>query len=138
MKTGIGEAFILSLVMAAVIFFCRVFPFLFFRGKTGGGPPSRTADDAANADGGRKASLRVSFLSFVEKIVPPVAMTVLAFNALTGPVKASPRDAIPALAAAVLTALVHLWRRNPLLSIVGGTAAYMILIRVTHMALGAF
>jgi len=129
MKTGVGEAFILSIVMAAVIFFCRVFPFLFFRGKTDNGPPS---------GGGRKGSLRVSFLSFVEKIVPPVAMTVLAFNALTGPVKASPRDAIPALAAAAFTALVHLWRRNPLLSIVGGTAAYMILMRVAPMVSGAF
>ena len=106
MKTSVGEALILCFVMAAVIFFCRIFPFIFFRGKTG-------------------ASV---FLAFVEKTAPPVAMTVLAFNAL--PIKSSPREIIPAIAAAVLTALVHLWKRNTLLSICGGTALYMVLIRV--------
>ena len=116
MKTGINEALILSLVMAAVILFCRIFPFLLFRGKTG------TQDAAA----GR--SFR--FLSFVEKTVPPVAMTVLAFNSLAGPVKANTHELIPALAAAVFTAIIHLWRKNPLISIFGGTGLYMLLIRI--------
>jgi branched-subunit amino acid transport protein AzlD len=55
--------------MAAVIFFCRIFPFLFFREKTGNAMRDRSG----------------AFLAFVEKTAPPVAMTVLAFNAL--PVK---------------------------------------------------
>ena len=111
MKTSVSEALILCLVMAAVIFFCRIFPFLFFREKTG------AERDRAEA-----------FLAFVEKTAPPVAMTVLAFNAL--PVKSGTRELIPAIAAAVLTAIVHLWKRNTLLSITGGTALYMILIRL--------
>ena len=117
MKTGDSEALLLCLAMAAVIFFCRVFPFLFFRGKTGNGDT-------------HAASRNSAFLAFVEKTVPPVAMTVLAVNALTGPVKAAPHGTIPVLAAAAFTALVHLWRRNPLISIFGGTAVYMILMRV--------
>ncbi|MEN6499152.1 MAG: AzlD domain-containing protein, partial [Rectinema sp.] len=36
----------------------------------------------------------------------------------------------PALVAGALTALLHFWKRNVLLSIVGGTALYMALIRV--------
>ena len=113
MKTGVGEALILSAAMALTIFFCRVFPFLFFRGKTG-------ASDKSAA-----------FLAFVEKTVPPVAMTVLAFNSLAAPAKTSARDAIPVLIAAALTAALHLWRKNPLVSIFGGTALYMALLRIT-------
>jgi len=112
MKTSTSEALLLSVVMAAVIFFCRVFPFLFFREKT-------HADDR-----------RAAFLAFVEKTVPPAAMTVLAFNSLAGPARTNPREIIPALAAAAFTAIVHLWRRNPLISIFGGTAVYMVLLRV--------
>jgi branched-subunit amino acid transport protein AzlD len=118
MKTSINEALILSVVMAAVIFFCRAFPFLFFREKAGDG----TASSPSNR--------RIAFLAFVEKTVPPVAMTVLAFNSLASPARASPREIIPALAAAALTAIVHLWRRNPLISIFGGTAVYILLLRV--------
>ena len=111
MKTGVGEALVLTLIMGAVIFCCRLFPFLFFRNKAAA--PSKTA-----------------FLNFVEKTVPPVAMTVLAFNSMAGPVKGNINEAIPVLGAAALTALVHLWKRNPLISIFGGTALYMILDRV--------
>ena len=117
MKTGTTEALILSVVMAVVIFFCRIFPFLFFSNNNGGG----TKD-------GRKTA----FLAFVEKTVPPVAMTVLAFNSLAGPIKANINEIIPTLTAAVFTAIVHLWRRNPLLSIFGGTAVYMLLTRFLH------
>ena len=120
MKTGINEALLLSIVMAAVIFFCRVFPFMLFRGKN-------TAD---TDERGASNTRRAAFLVFVEKTVPPAAMTVLAFNALAGLAKSNPGEVIPALAAAVFTALVHLWRRNPLISIFGGTAVYMLLLRL--------
>ena len=129
MKTGIGEALVLSAAMAAAIFFCRVFPFLFFRGKSGGGEPGAT-DEARTGQHVRRRS--DAFLGFVEKTVPPVAMTVLTFNALAGPVKATPLEIIPTLAAAAFTALVHIWRRNPLISVFGGTAMYMLLIRVLN------
>jgi branched-subunit amino acid transport protein AzlD len=117
MKTEINEALLLTFVMAAVIFFCRVFPFLFFReGKD---------VKAKSISGGRKA-----FLDFVEKTVPPAAMTVLAFNSIAGPFKENLHQGIPALVASIFTALMHLWRRNPLISIFGGTALYMILERM--------
>ena len=108
MKTGINEALLLSLVMGAVIFICRVFPFLFFRTKKPGGKES-------------------GFLAFVEKSVPPAAMTVLAFNSITVPFRENPREGTVVLAASALTAALHLIRRNPLISIFGGTAAYFLL-----------
>jgi len=78
----------------------------------------------SNTDG------RKAFLDFVEKTVPPAAMAVLAFNSIAGSLKGNMEQGIPVLTAAVFTALMHLWRRNPLLSIIGGTALYMILERL--------
>jgi branched-subunit amino acid transport protein AzlD len=57
-------------------------------------------------------------------------MTVLAVNAMSGPIRENPRTALPVLTASLFTALVHLWKRNSLLSILGGTAVYMILTKV--------
>jgi branched-subunit amino acid transport protein AzlD len=104
---SVTQALVMTFVMGAVIFFCRVFPFLFFRKKT-----SET------------------FLSLVEKTAPPVAMTVLAFNAISGPIKDNIHISIPVLIASAFTALVHLWKRNSLISIIGGTAVYMVLSRI--------
>jgi branched-subunit amino acid transport protein AzlD len=110
---GVSEALPLTLVMGAVIFCCRAAPFLFFRKQ-----------EPAGAEPHKAAALK-----FVEQTVPPAAMTVLAVNSLIGPIRANPRECIPMLAAAAVTAIVHLWRRNPLISIFGGTALYMVLER---------
>jgi len=109
-----GEALLLVLAMGAVILFCRAAPFLIF---------SRSGSDGM----GKNKSFTV-FLDFVESIVPPAAMTVLAFNALGGAFKEDPMDGLFVLIAAVFTALLHLWKRNFLLSILGGTILYTLLI----------
>jgi len=101
--------------MGAVILFCRALPFLFF-GQNG----------IAQAKSPRKAAV----FNFVEKTVPPVAMTVLAFNALGGAFLGNAGGGLLALAAAAFTALAHIWKRNALVSVFGGTALYMILQRV--------
>jgi branched-subunit amino acid transport protein AzlD len=100
--------------MGAVIFFCRVFPFIFFR------------DIKTNDKWGSK------FLLFVEKTAPPIAMTVLCFNALAIPIKENSAFTLPTLLAAAVTVLLHLWKRNALLSIFIGTALFMLLQRFTH------
>jgi len=115
--TGVNEALFMVFAMGAVILFCRAFPFLFFSGR----------------EGRPRSGQNEAFFNFVEKTVPPVAMTVLAFNALGGAFRDNPRDGLLVLAASVFTALVHLWKRNPLVSIAGGTALYMILERVTKL-----
>jgi branched-subunit amino acid transport protein AzlD len=125
MITSVNEALLLTIVMAAAIFFCRIFPFLFFREKRSS-PENGTCSEVSTLAEKRKAT----FLNFVEKTVPPAAMTVLAFNAIAGPARTNPGEIIPILAAAVFTAGVHLWRRNALISIFGGTALFMLLIRI--------
>ena len=114
MKTGIAEALMLTLIMGGVILFCRALPFIVFRNPRSKPP---------------KAGGWTAFFTFVERVAPPAAMTVLAANAIAGPVKGDLREAIPTLSAAAGTALVHLWKRNPFLSIAGGTGLYMILER---------
>ena len=101
------EALGIVFALGAVILFCRALPFLFLK---------------------RISSSRIS--DFVEKIVPPAAMTVLAFNALGVPFKENYLNGLLVLAASILTALIHIWKRNTLLSILGGTAAYMVLLRL--------
>jgi branched-subunit amino acid transport protein AzlD len=110
--TGIVQALLMTLIMGGVIFFCRVFPFLFFGKRKGAG-----------------GKVLETFLSLAERTAPPVAMTVLAFNAMGGTIKDDPGLSVPVLAASAFTALAHLWKRNSLLSIAGGVLLYMILSR---------
>jgi branched-subunit amino acid transport protein AzlD len=135
MSVSTGAALGLTFAMGGIIFFCRLFPFLFFREKPDAcdrknSPPgeSRARDAGKKFSRTKKSfSRREAFLNFVEKLVPPAAMTVLAFNAMAGSFTTNFRDGIPTLIAAALTALIHLWKRNPLFSIFGGVAAYIIL-----------
>ena len=104
-----AEALSMVLAMGAVVVFCRALPFLFF-----------------SREGEHKKG-RGAFLDFVERVVPPVAMTVLAFNALGGAFRDGLANGLPALAAAAVTAVLHLWKGNYLVSILGGTILYMII-----------
>ena len=137
MNKSLPEVIGLVCAMGAVIFFCRAFPFLFFSGVK-----------FSQSKGSQSKRIK-AFLDFVERIAPPAAMTVLAFNALgislrnligaigkmvlsvsPSPGQTEFRTSLAALIAAAITALIHLWKRNPLISIFGGTALYMILFRV--------
>ncbi|MDR2663700.1 MAG: AzlD domain-containing protein [Treponema sp.] len=113
-----GTAVLYTFALGGVIFFCRVLPFILFRDRPEKKEPRERAKD-----------FRGRFLSVVEKTVPPVAMTVLAVNAMAVPIRDKPAEALPVLAAAGLTALLQLWKRNVLLSISAGTLLYMLLER---------
>ena len=110
------EAVVLVLAMGAVILFCRAVPFLLFSRE--------------NSGAREKSKGMVIFLDFVEKIVPPAAMTVLAFNALGGAFKGDLPDGVLVLIAAIFTAVLHLWKKNFLISILGGTILYILLLQI--------
>jgi len=124
---SVAEALGMVLAMGAVIFFCRAFPFLFFS-------RNKTADSAPDSNSEKSGIKRLGGISrlvdFAEKIIPPVAMTVLSFNILGASFKADQIDGLLVLGASVITAALHLWKRNFLISILGGTAVYMILCRL--------
>lgn len=108
----IPEATIYIFAMAAAIFFCRVFPFIFFRG-------------------GKTRGLRENrFFTFIEMTAPPIAMAVLCFNAIAAPIKENLSASLPVISASLLTALLHIWKRNALLSIFSGTAFFMLIQRL--------
>jgi len=109
-----AEALGMVLAMGAVILLCRALPFLFFSRK----------------GNGEKSGASGRIIGFVEKIVPPVAMTVLAFNIMGASFKADQLDGLLVLGASAATAVLHLWKRNFLISILGGTALYMVLCRI--------
>ena len=118
MSLSLSSAFIFCFAMAASIFLCRILPFLIFR------KPGNTAIDQ------KKSVQREMFLAFVEKVVPPVAMTVLAVNAIAGSLHDTSGTRLPILIAVVFTAVLHVWKWNALISIFGGTILYMILGRL--------
>jgi branched-subunit amino acid transport protein AzlD len=117
--TGLARAALYTLAAGCAVFLCRALPFLII-------PPQKDAGKDENA----RPRAPKGFLGLIERIVPPVAMTVLACNSIAAPVKEDPRTAVPVLCGAALSLLAQLWKGNFLLSILGGTALYMLLARL--------
>jgi branched-subunit amino acid transport protein AzlD len=142
----IKAAVVYTFAAGFAVFFCRALPFFIIRPGKGRGKGGRaaagdsdtthgnsnTVDKNSNAVGGGPARGRTlnAFLTLIERVVPPVAMTVLAVNSIAAPVKENPAASLPVLAASALTLGMQLWKRNYLVSILGGTAAYMVLTRL--------
>jgi len=101
---GIPEALTAAAAMALTVLACRALPFLFFAGRKT--PPA---------------------LAFLETYMPVIAMVVLTTASYTSLKWKSPPHGIPEVAAGLVVALLHLWKKNALLSIIGGTMLYMTL-----------
>ena len=67
-------------------------------------------------------------ITYLGKVLPPVMMGLLVVYCLKDiPIQASPHG-LPELISIAFIVLIHLWRKNVLLSIGCGTALYMILV----------
>lgn len=95
-------------VMAVVTFLTRVLPFLLF--GRGGTPP------------------RV--ILYLGKYLPPAVIAMLIVYCLKDVTFSQAAGWAPALIACTAVALLHIWKRNNMLSIVGGTVLYMVLVQV--------
>jgi branched-subunit amino acid transport protein AzlD len=95
------------LAMAAVTLLCRATPFLFFLKRR---PPA--------------------VVDYLQVYIPPMIMTILVLSSYKGLDLSRAPYGIPEIAAGLVVAALHLWKRNTLISIFGGTALYMVLIRV--------
>ena len=71
-----------------------------------------------------------SSVEYLGKYLPPCVMVVLVVYCLKGITFASLGGFMPELIAVVAAILLHLWKRNNLISIAGGTILYMVLIQV--------
>ena len=71
------------------------------------------------------------FFRYLGDMLPRAAMAMLLVYCLKDLSFAGPLSAwAPALLGAAVSALLHLWKRNMLLSILSGTCVYMLLIRL--------
>lgn len=69
-------------------------------------------------------------IRFLGNTLPPAIMATLILMTLRHVDVFSGTHGIPEFAGVIVTALLHIWRRSTLISIAGGTALYMVLIRV--------
>ncbi|MCX6083527.1 MAG: AzlD domain-containing protein [Caldiserica bacterium] len=101
------DSLVVLAVMAGITFASRLLPFLLF---------SRTRPPR--------------WVVTVETALPPLVLWLLVFYSLDGIAWRTPPYGIPALAGVGIVILVHRWKQSALLSIVSGTAAYMVLTRL--------
>ncbi len=94
-------------IISIVTWTLRAFPFLLF--------------------GSRPLPKTVQYLG---KVLPPAIMTVLVIYCLRDTDIGQFPHGVPELAACTLVVILQIFRKNMYLSIVAGTACYMILIRV--------
>lgn len=102
---------IMALVTFAVTVGLRAFPFLLF-GSGKKCPP---------------------IITYIGKVLSPAAIAMLVIycycSAYKGKAFPASGAGLPEFAASLVTVLLHLWKRNPLLSIISGTAVYMFLVQ---------
>ncbi|MBQ5780664.1 MAG: AzlD domain-containing protein [Spirochaetaceae bacterium] len=108
--TPVSQGIFQVFVMAAIIFFTRAFPFIVFSRRKPGG-----------------------LLQLVAEILPPMVMAILVIYSLKVITFSSPQKWLPEILATALTVFLHLWKRNSMISIFGGTIFYMILLNYLNV-----
>ena len=95
-------------VIALVTVALRFLPFFIFRGnrKT---PP---------------------YIEYLGKVLPYAIMGMLVVYCLKGVTFTALENWLPYFLASALVVLIHLWKRNTLLSIISGTVVYMLLVQL--------
>ena len=69
------------------------------------------------------------FIGYLTRLLPPAVMGLLLVYCLKGVSLTAAPYGIPELIGVAVTAAIHLWRRNTLLSIAAGTVVYMLLVQ---------
>ena len=96
----------LILVMAGVTALLRFLPFLVFRRHT---PP---------------------YITYLGKVLPPALIGMLVIYCFKDVSFAAAPHGLPEMIAAVCVVVLHAWKRSSLISILGGTGIYMLLVQV--------
>ena len=68
-------------------------------------------------------------ITYLGKVLPYAIMAMLVVYCLKGTVVTAFPYGIPEAISCVAVVLLHLWKRNTLISIVGGTICYMLLVQ---------
>lgn len=108
MPVGAGLSFLIILAVALTTFATRVVPFLIFP----------------------KGKEIPQIIQYLGKVLTPAVIGMLVVYCLKSTAIVMPPHGIPEAIAVSVTALLHIWKRNNLLSIGGGTVLYMVLIQM--------
>ena len=107
MTISVGQSLAIIAVCVACTFLERALPFLLF--------------------GGRDVPKIVKYLG---RILPMAVMATLVVYCLRGMTFDAMGNFLPQIIAVAVVAALHLWRKNTFLSIVVGTAVYMVLVQL--------
>ena len=107
MTISVGQSLAIIAVCVACTFLERALPFILF--------------------GGREVPKIVRYLG---RILPMAVMATLVVYCLRGTTFDAAGNFLPQIIAVAVVAALHLWRRNTLLSIAGGTVCYMLLVQL--------
>ena len=94
-------------VIAAVTTGLRFAPFLLLRGKE-----------------------TPKFIAYLGRVLPYAIMGMLVVYCLRGTTFAQAGSWLPQAISVALVVLLHVWKKNTLLSIIAGTACYMVLVQM--------
>ena len=103
----VTKAIIASFLIGLIVFCERLFPFAVFSKRQPG-----------------------KLIHIFERYIPPVVMFGLLIYSIRSTRFSSTILWLPQIAALLFTISTYLWKKNSLVSIFGGTAVYMILLRV--------
>ena len=70
------------------------------------------------------------YIKYIGDVLPPAVFAMLVVYCFKDTVVLAYPYAMPELISLVLVVSLHLWKRNMLLSIAGGTACYMLLVNL--------
>ena len=108
MAVSVGRSLAIIFTVAGTIFFTRLIPFLFFpKGKEI--PP---------------------IIRYLGRVLPPAVIGMLVIYCLKNVSVLAAPFGLPEFIAVAAVIMLHVWKRNNLLSIGAGTALYMFLIQV--------
>ena len=100
-------ALIMIVIIALVTAALRFIPFLIFNGNK---PVPK-------------------FVDYLGRVLPYSIMAMLVVYCLKGICFRKAPFGLPEIISVVIVAMLHIWKRNTLLSIIGGTVCYMLLIQ---------
>ena len=110
MAISTTQSIIIIAICAVCTFLERALPFIIFRGRE-----------------------VPEIVRYLGRVLPMAIMATLVMYCLKGISFSSAAGFAPMLIASALTALLHIWKGNTMLSIFGGTVCYMLLVQMVFV-----
>lgn len=110
MEINVTRSLLIILICAACTCLERFLPFLIFRGRS-----------------------VPKVIEYLGRVLPMAIMATLVIYCIKGIYLTAMSGWVPYLAGIAVTAVLHWWRKNALLSIVAGTAVYMLLVQLVFV-----